>query len=235
MRALRVVVILLLVLGGLFVAADRIAVQLAENEAAGQIQRSQDLNEKPSVSIQGFPFLTQVVDRRLDEVEAELDGITAETTGLALRVDQVDVVLRDVRISEGYSSATAGQATGRVLITYPDLTEAAPPGVTIGYGGTGAGESKVKVTAGFPVPILGQELERSLTSTVSIAGRNTVQLQADEVPFSDIPGAEEEIRKRTDFQRTIDGLPSGLELKRVEATEQGIAILVNGTDVELSG
>jgi hypothetical protein len=58
MRAVRRLLIVLVVLAILFTAADRISVAVAQSQAASRIQSSKGLNKKPSVSIEGFPFLT---------------------------------------------------------------------------------------------------------------------------------------------------------------------------------
>lgn len=62
MRALRILLIVVVVLGGLFVLADRLAVHFAEGEAADKLRTSENLASTPDVSIKGFPFLTQVVE-----------------------------------------------------------------------------------------------------------------------------------------------------------------------------
>jgi hypothetical protein len=57
-----VVVIVVVVLLGLAVAGDRFAAAYAENKIASEIQK-QGFGAKPDVSIDGFPFLTQVAAR----------------------------------------------------------------------------------------------------------------------------------------------------------------------------
>lgn len=54
MRALRVLLIVIVIFGGLFVAADRVAVNLAEDMAADKIRSSQGLGKTPEVAIKGF-------------------------------------------------------------------------------------------------------------------------------------------------------------------------------------
>lgn len=235
MRALRITAVVLVILCGLFVLADRIAVEIAEDRAADRIKSSQGLADKPELSIRGFPFLTQVLSDKFDKVDAKLTGITAETAGTTLRVDEITVHLHDVRVSDGYRKATADRASGEALISYDDLTKAAPDGVTVGYGGTNdSGKPLVEVTARVQVPLLGQEMEHSVESAVSIVGRDTVRLRAEQVPFAEVPGVEAEIRKRIDFTRTISGLPKGLELDKVEVTSKGVKITVKGENVELT-
>ncbi|WP_314175032.1 LmeA family phospholipid-binding protein [Streptomyces winkii] len=234
MRALRRGLIVLFVLAVLFVAADRLAVKLAEDKAADEIKSAQGIASagKTSVDIKGFPFLTQVAGKELTEIDADMSGMKAEAAGGQLKVSQVNARLRDVRLNADYSSAVAGRAQGTALVSYGDLTKAAREGVHIGWGGEDdSGRGRVKVSAG--VTVLGQSFERSVTSTVSVAGEDTVRLRADKVPGANIPGLEQAIRGRIDFARKIAGLPDGLELENVEATPEGIELSVRGEDVKL--
>lgn len=48
MRALRTLLIVVVVLGGLFVLADRIAVHVADNKAADRIRSSESLSASPT-------------------------------------------------------------------------------------------------------------------------------------------------------------------------------------------
>lgn len=236
MRALRRGLIVLFALAVLFVAADRLAVLLAENEAADRIKNAKGVasSAETSVDIKGFPFLTQVAGRELDQIDARLEGMKAEGAGGELTVSRVDARLDRVRISSDYSSAVAEKASGSAFVSYKDLTEAAPEAVRVGWGGKDdKGKGRVKVTAG--VTLFGQTFERSVTSTVNLTKGDIVELRADEVPGGDIPGLEDAIRERIDFARKIAGLPSGLELDKVEATKKGIELSVSGKDVELSG
>ncbi|MEU5053413.1 DUF2993 domain-containing protein [Streptomyces sp. NPDC021096] len=235
MRAIRTIVIVAVVLAGLFVAADRAAVYFAENQAAEKIRSSQGLSGTPDVSIKGFPFLTQVAASELEQVDVKLDGITAGTGDRSVKVSGFDAQLHNVRIDSSFSSAVAGRATGTAHLSYEELTKAAgDPGVSVAYGGKdGAGRSQVKVTG--KVMVMGQPLERSVVSTVSVVDGNTVRVRADEVPAQGIPGMERKVREKTDFDRQISGLPKGLKLDKVVTTPTGVDITLTGTDVNLAG
>ncbi|MFG2194695.1 DUF2993 domain-containing protein [Streptomyces sp. NPDC048639] len=236
MRALRIFVIVAVVLGGLFVAADRIAVGLAEDEAAEKIRNTQGLSGDPEVSIKGFPFLTQVASQRLDEVEVKLDGATASAGGREIRVGRMSAELHDVELGSDFSSATAARATGSAHISYADLSKASSEGVTVGYGGKDqAGKSQVKVSAQLQLPVLGQAFRRSVVSTVSIVDGDTIRLRAESVPGSELPGLEKVVRERIDFDRKLVGLPKGIELDKVVATPDGVDIGVTGSQVQLAG
>jgi hypothetical protein len=234
MRALRILLVVAVVLGGLFVAADRIAVNVAESEAAEKIRSSQGLTGAPEVSIRGFPFLTQIARKKLDEVDVRLDGVSTSAGGRTITVTEMTAQLHNVRLAENFSSATADRASGRARISYADLSKAAGDGVTVSYGGEDeASQGRVKVTARFS--FLGRTVERSVMSTVSVVDGDTVRLRAEAIPGSEIPGLEDQIRRMIDLDVPIDGLPEGLRLDTVEPAEDGVIGSGTGEHVSLAG
>ncbi|MBO8191192.1 DUF2993 domain-containing protein [Streptomyces oryzae] len=238
MRALRIGLVILVVLAGLFVAADRIAVNLAEDEVAKKLkgQLGSASSGDPSVSIGGFPFLTQIAAKDLDKVTVEVDGVTATAQGRQVRLSKVSMEAEDVKLADNYSSAVADRATGTVHLSYADLSNAADEGVRVSYGGKStSGKDQVKVTASVALPLVGRAVERSVYSTVSVSGGDTVRLHADSVPGSKVPGVEKAIRKKIDFERQIDQLPEGLKLEKVVATKGGVDVSMAGTHVNLAG
>ncbi|MFD6531237.1 DUF2993 domain-containing protein [Streptomyces sp. NPDC060184] len=229
MRALRILLIVVVVLGGLFVAVDRLAVHFAENEAADRIEFTGATAASTDVSIHGFPFLTQIAGRDLDQVDITLKGIEAGTDGDTVRISELRAELDRVAIGEGYTSARAGLVQGTALVSYDDLTDAAEDGVTVRYGENG----KVKVTG--TVQVGGEDLTRSVVSSVTLVDGRTVRVHADTVPGEDIPGLEQLVRSRTDFERSVGGLPNGVVLKKIEALPEGLELSVEATDIALAG
>lgn len=229
MRALRTLLIVVVVLGGLFVLADRIAVHVAENKAADRIRSSENLSASPDVDIKGFPFLTQVLDKKLGRVDVTLKGVEANASGRQMRITEVRAELHDVTVSSSFSSAVAARASGSAHISYADLTKASDSGAKVAYAGNG----KVKVTGS--VAILGRTVSRSVTSSVTMVGTNRIKVHADTVPGEGIPGLEGLVRGQTDFESAIGGLPSGLKLSELRATSDGVDIGVTGTNVALTG
>ncbi|MEW2069575.1 DUF2993 domain-containing protein [Streptomyces sp. NPDC007346] len=229
MRALRILLILLVVVGGLFVAVDRLALHLAESEAEDRVGISGGSAGTTEISIKGFPFLTQLAAARLDRVDVTLKDMKTEAAGRAIRVGEVRAQLHDVKLGSGYSTATAARATGTAVVSYEDLTAAAEDGVTVAYGGDG----KVKVTG--TVELLGRPITRSVLSTVTLADARTIKVRADQVPGEGIPGVEQLVRTKTDFEGDVDGLPEGMELRKIQVTESGLEIALDGSDVSLTG
>ncbi len=237
MRVLRVVVIIGVVLGGLFVGVDRWAAGYAENRLADQIRARQGLSGVEA-DIHGFPFLTQLLTRDLDQVDLKVAGVDVATAdGRTTHLSRLRVAFRGVELNGDYNGGTARSAKGSALVTYADLTAAAQPGVTVAYGGA---PGKVKVTA--RLEFLGRTLSRSVVSTVSLVdsgdgkGSTIVRVRADEVPGEGLPGIEAAVRKKTDFERRIGaGLPSGVRLTGLTSDEAGVVLTLGGKDLALAG
>ncbi|WP_371653475.1 MULTISPECIES: DUF2993 domain-containing protein [unclassified Streptomyces] len=249
MRALRIWLIVAVVLGGLFVAADRIAVNVVESKVADKIKSSQGLRETPDVSISGFPFLTQAMGKEFDEVDVKLGGVTASADGHSVNVTEVHAKLHDVKVNSSYSSATAARADGSARISYADLTKSAPKGATVGYAGPErAAKGQVQVSgqladllegAGVQVPASLKVLLAGRTvsaySTVTTDGGATVKVRSEELPKLPVAGFDEKLRKAVDYDLKIEGLPSGIKLDKVTATKDGLRFSGTGTNVSLAG
>ncbi|MET9731437.1 DUF2993 domain-containing protein [Streptomyces sp. NPDC006458] len=245
MRALRIVLIVAVVLGGVFVIADRLAVTFAEGEAADKLRAGEGLARTPDVSIKGFPFLTQMVGGELDDVEvgiADYEALTGKGTE-KIRIADLKANMKGVRFSGDYSSATAASATGTATISYAELLRTATgeptqvgPGVTARVVGLSDGGNG-KIKSAVEVSILGSKLPQPVTvlSTVMVEG-DTVKVKADALPeFGGVSIAESRVREITDFDQVIEQLPGGIELDKVEAAEDGVRITVQGSNVSLAG
>lgn len=230
MRVARIVLIVVVILGGLFVAADRIAVSVAQDKAAERARITQGLDSDPTVSIEGFPFLTQVLWGKLDDVKISAHDIAAGEGGRTLRIDTFHADLHGVKLSGDYRRAVADSADGLAFITYADLTKAAPAGITVSYAGRRSdGRAMVKLTGGF----MGAGL--SVLSQVSARGADEIGLHAEGLPeaFTAL-GLEDELRQRIDFTTRLTHLPEGISLTSVTTTPDGISVAAGGRHVVLA-
>ncbi|QLJ05802.1 DUF2993 domain-containing protein [Streptomyces sp. NEAU-sy36] len=248
MRALRILLILVVVLGGLFVIVDRVAVHFAQGQAADKLKENENLASTPDVHIKGFPFLTQVAGGSLDDVEVGIKSYDAATgdAGKTIRIDDLKADMKGVSFSGDYSSATASSATGTATITYDELLKTAKPEPTEILPGVNAqvvsladgGNGKIKVTAKVSGTVAGAiPVNRtvSVLSTVSVV-HDKVEVHADSLPaVTGLSVAEDRVRTITDFQQAIDRLPGGIKLDKVEAAQDGVRITVRGSDVKLAG
>jgi len=249
MRALRILLIVVVILGGLFVIADRVAVHFAEQEVADRVKTSENLATTPDVSIKGFPFLTQIAFGDLDEVEIGIksyEAPTGNTTGGAttIRIDDLKARMKGVKLSlsgNTASSATATSATGTASISYDQLLKAAKSAPTSVFTGVTAqlvslsdgGDGKIKADMKVTVTGVGTTTYPVL-STVTVDG-NTVKVHADNLPKLVVDLADSRIRSITDFQQTISELPGGVKLDSVQAAQGGVDIKVKGSNVDLAG
>ncbi|SHN13925.1 LmeA family phospholipid-binding protein [Actinacidiphila paucisporea] len=233
MRVWRAVLIVAVVLGGLFVAADRIAVSVAQNKAAERAQATEGLDHKPKVSIEGFPFLTQAAFGKLDDVKISADDIAARDGGQSLRIATFDAHLHGVKFSNGYRTAIADSADGVAFITYADLSKAAPLGITVSSAGTSAdGKAMVRLTG--TIPGIGAKL--SVLSQVTVRGADSIGLHAVSLPKElTALGLEDNVRQQIDFVRQLTHLPSGISLTSLTTSPVGISVAAGGKHVTLAG
>ncbi|QCX77503.1 hypothetical protein C9F11_19260 [Streptomyces sp. YIM 121038] len=245
-RAIRILLIVVVVLGGLFVAADRFAVSYAESEAADKIKAQEGLSSTPDVSIKGFPFLTQVIGGKLDDVEITMKDYDAKSDGDTIRVADLSATMHGVDFSSDYSSATADRAAGVARISYDELLKAAKAepvelplgakGEVVGLSDGGDGKIKVSVEVSkggtkLPEPV-------DVLSTVSVEG-DTIRVHADKIPDKlnvlgvSVPLPEGLVRDVTDFQEKVSDLPGGIQLDTVQAAPDGVDVAVKGENVNL--
>jgi hypothetical protein len=231
MRAWRVVLVVVVVLGGLFVAADRVAVSVAQKKAAQKAQAAEGLDSRPKVSIKGFPFLTQVAGGSLDHVAITADGVSVSSAGRSVQAEDFHADLYDVKLSDGFTKATASRATGGALLTYAELTQAAPEGVTVSAAG-GSATDEVRLTYTF----MGSRVSLLSKITVEDPDTDTVRLRAVGVP-KDISalGLEDQLRSSVDFSPQLAHLPAGLHLQSVTTGPDGASVHLGGTGVVLAG
>jgi hypothetical protein len=116
---LRTTIIVLIVLVGLLVGADFAARAYAENRVASQIQH-QGFPRRPSVTIDGFPFLTQLVSRHFGEVQIS----SADFPEGPLLIQSLKATLNGVHVHSGYNGATVDQLTATIDVTFAALANA---------------------------------------------------------------------------------------------------------------
>ncbi|MCW2606659.1 MAG: hypothetical protein JWO60_1352 [Frankiales bacterium] len=211
----------LLVLGVLAVGADRVAVTVAEKAIAEQAQSSGGLAERPDVDVRGFPFLTQAVAGRYDDVRFRTTGAVGQA-----EVEQLDVRLRGVRVP--LSDAVRGDVasvpvdglSGDVLLSYDYLSRQAGDGVVVS-----AGEGGLLRVRGS-VEVLGQELSGGALSEVRLDGDDVVvEAREFETGSDGLDGAlEAALAERLDFRFPVEDLPYDLKLTGLRVRPEGLSL-----------
>ena len=154
-RALRNTIIVVLALIVLFIVGDRLAVLYAQNQVAQQFKEQGGFEGTPSVSIKGFPFLTQVIAHNIHEITITSDKIKAGP----VTITNLDANITDVKLNGAFTAGTIGHLDGQALIPFSGLTNAL--GSALGGAGGGLGD------------LLGSGV------TIKSAGHNTIKASFD--------------------------------------------------------
>ena len=218
-----ITVIVLLVL---LVVSDRVANAYAENQMASQVQSSLDLSGKPSVSIQGFPFWTQLIAKDFNTVDVTASNETINSPsagGGALEIASLNATLHGLHFqSFSSNSATVDQFNASALVTFTALANVG--GIPQGIQLTADGGNKVKAT--ISIGPLSDTAEAQVTQT----GPNTINVKvidAGGIP-SDVLG------NLANFSFSIPKLPAGVSIQSVSVTQQGVMVTISGTHTTLS-
>ncbi|RSN44352.1 LmeA family phospholipid-binding protein [Actinomadura sp. WAC 06369] len=223
------VVLLVLVVGGL-IAADRIGVRVAEGEIARQVAAQEGLARQPDVSIHGFPFLTQAVGGEYDHIEVLIGDYTEQDVTLSgVRVDMRGVRAPLSEIANGNTAnVTARTATASAVVPYSVIEERAP-----------------KEVEGLAPK--GDDLEVDLAGAVMgvrLSGKAVVSLEATDqgiavTPVSVAPDGGPQIplalvKRQLTWSVPVTDLPVGSRISRIEPTADGLRVSATARNVQLS-
>lgn len=219
--------IALVVLIGLLVAADRVSLVVAESQLASRIQSSQHLSQKPDVSIDGFPFLTQVVARDFGHATVDIHGLNAD----GLTISDLHADLYGVHVNGAFNGATVDTLDATAMIDYTDIAAAISKqmnvaGVQVGTVQiTPAGNGQLKAS----YSVLGISLSADVQ--VTLAGPNTLELRSGQVSSSI---ADLGFNPNFDTKFDLSSLPFGITLTELAYTSTGVQISAVGHNVNLS-
>lgn len=210
-------VVVLVILLALLVVVDRAAAAYADNQFATQVKNQAGLSTKPKVTIEGFPFLTQLAARRFNDVQ--LSAASEQAGPVAL--ENIQATMRGMQLISGFTSAKVASLSGTGLITFASLAHAADvPGLTI----SALNNNEAKVTVNLGV------ISGSGVARVTAVGSNKINIamiSAGGIPLSALGGL-------SNMTITVPGLPIGITLQSVSLTGQGILVHITGKNVTLS-
>ncbi|MFD7297281.1 DUF2993 domain-containing protein [Streptomyces sp. NPDC059897] len=171
--------IAVVVLCGFLAMADRWAVLYAENKAAEQIKKQMKLTAAPEVEIGGFPFLTQLADRRIGEMKVTVPDVAADRVTLA----KVSATAHNVRIKGSgltdISGAYADQMHGEVLLSFADMNrELGASQVTF------TGHGKNKVLARGTLPVAGHDVKVRADANIQRLGASGISTDIDNMSLA---------------------------------------------------
>lgn len=231
--------VLLLLLIGLVVGADRVGAYAAERTVAEKVSQEVDKlgvsSSEPDVTIGGFPFLTQVVDGKYEEITIRLRDVSANgVTVPTLDIHATGVNATVSTLMSGDGPITADQVAGTATVGYDSVR------ALINQRGLTLAEEGGKLRMNLPVTAGGQSFTAVALADVTVVGGvvrlNVTSIRAEGVTLPPLG------------QRLLDGyksglsaeiklppLPFGLQINGVQAKPEGLAVSASAASVPLSG
>lgn len=223
---MRTVLWTLLVLTLVGVGLDRGADWYAEREVAARLASSQDLPTAPDVDIAGFPFLTQVLDRRFGEVSATSDDLTVGSGESELRLARVLATFTDVTTDRDFSRFRATRGRVVATISYGELGRLT--GLDVTYVGDG------RVRGGREVTIAGETFDPGVTVQPRLT--DGVVSFVDAAAEGSLPPAVTAVVSAAfDVDLPVDGLPFDVRPESLSAGKGGLRLVLVGRDLSYAG
>jgi hypothetical protein len=212
--------VVLVVLAVLVVIGDQVAKAYAQNTIASKIESSSGMSAKPSVSIEGFPFLTQVAAHDVGAIDISASNVPAGK----FDISSVTAKATGVHLNSSFSGATVDQINGTALITFASLEQGLGlQGVASISADPADGPNAVKLSAG----VIG-----SVTGKVELTAPNQVTVQ-----MGSLSGLASLLNGVLPLQTQtiqIPKLPMGLVVRSVSVTSQGIVATASAQNTTLT-
>ncbi|MEV6344449.1 DUF2993 domain-containing protein [Actinoplanes sp. NPDC051851] len=243
-RGLLIVVLVLLVLliAGV-VAVDRFGRSYAERMLADrvsqQIAEQKATSDTPDVSIEGFPFVTQVLAGDYQEIRIGIGNLTGPTgTGDEITIDQLDITVADLNaplsaLRSGQGDVVAGSLTGAFDVGYDELVKLS------GQDGVTLTEQDGKLIATAEITKYGVTVDASATAEISVDD-GEVQVRFSDVTAKNLPDIPllrayiQSYAKSLAFDVPVPELPLSLKVRSVDPQDDGLHVTAGADDVNLS-
>jgi hypothetical protein len=233
----RALLTLIVVVALLLVAADRAAWYIAERGVATAVQQSEDLPQRPDVSIHGVPFLTQAWRGRYRNVDVQFRDVPAQqgvsVDSLDASLSGVHVPLRDiVNRSVEQTPVDAATATGRVSFAALDaatVRQIPSNQLTVHYG-PGSAPDRLSVTGTY-TSRAGTVQLRGETRLVAQNGQLVVTLVPESLNVPSILRAT--VARLLGFTYQMPELPFGFKVRSVSVAADGVTVSAAAENVVL--
>jgi hypothetical protein len=223
-RARRFVIGLVIIIVVL-VVLDFAARVAAQNVMANKIEQ-QGLQHKPSVTIDGFPFLTQAASRNFQQIKLS----AADQTEGPVTITSINATAHNIKLnSYAFSSGTIGSLSGTALISFASLgntltQQVGPLGALLHGAGlnlNAAGPNEVKATLNLVVT------SGSATWRVTRMSGNGLHIRL--VGSNGLPPSL--LGSIQDITVQVPKLPLGLTISSVQVTSAGVVGRVSGSNI----
>jgi hypothetical protein len=242
--ALLVMLVLLL---GLVIVADRVGAGVAEDKLAEQAAAELKKNgattaSEPKVKIGGFPFLTQVLGGKYEKITITADKPQSDD----IKLETLTIVATDVKAAasdllNGRGPVTATEITGnatmswdtvRSLITLANLPVPFDPA-----------KLQIKVVNNnvelrLPIALAGFNTTLVAKGTIAVAeGKVNLKLADIAAEGVDLPRAAQtllnSIKNRLTATIRTPKMPYTLTIRNVETTDSGVKVTATAANVQL--
>ncbi|HLH82443.1 MAG TPA: LmeA family phospholipid-binding protein [Trebonia sp.] len=201
----------LIVLLILLVIGDRVALAVTENAMADQFV-SNGLPVKPSVTIEGIPFLTQLAARDFRKVDISASNIPAGP----VTITSARGTLTGMHLNSSFNGATVDHVSLTLFTAFSALADAAGLGNGTGITMTPDGTDKLKITAS----IAGNSIDTEEAQISQTGPRQiSVRLLDNGSPLSGLLGSF------ADFSFSLpQGVPASLRITGLSLNAQGLTV-----------
>lgn len=232
-------IVVAVILLGLLLAMDRVGAWAAERvvtERVSQEMTEQDISAgRLEVTVGGFPFLTQVVDGRYEEVRMLMRDVSADgivVPELHVRATGVNAPMGTLLSGDGEivadrvtGTATIGYASVRALIDRPGLELSAQTG---------------KLRLRLPLTVAGQTLAAVAVADVSVADGlvriSVVDIRAEGIQLPpQVQRLLDQYKAVLSVQLALPQLPFQLKVESVQVRPEGLAVTAAAEHVPLNG
>jgi hypothetical protein len=215
-RWLIALVVLILILVGI----DFGAKAFAENAIATKIDSS-GLGTKPSVNIEGFPFLTQVASRDLSQIDINASNFTVKQ----VVISSLHATATGVRPNASFNGATISKINGTMVVSFSTVTNLIPiPGLTVSAD-PADGPDAIKFSSSLGGAV----------GKIDHPSPNVVKIEVGKL--TGLAGLASLIGGSTiasSYTFSIPKLPAGLVVRSITVTSQGIVATASAQNTTLS-
>jgi hypothetical protein len=210
---------ILIVVAALLLIADRVGNLIAENDMADQFTAN-GFPVKPSVNIEGFPFLTQVAERDFRKVDISASNIPAGP----VTISSLHATLTGMHLSSSWNGATIDKISATAFVSFGALASAG------GLGGTGItasqdGPDKLKITAS-----LAGLVSSSVDASIKQTGPRQISIRV-----LDSGGLSSLLSSFTSYTFSLPaGVPPSLRITGLTLNTAGLTLSAGATDATFS-
>lgn len=226
----KVLLVLVLLLAGGIVAADRLGVRVAQNEIAKQVAAQYALDQRPEVKIHGIPFLTQAVGGTYDRIDVSIGDWTEQgVTVRDVKVEMQGVNAPLAQVTSGNTSnITARTATASAILPYDVIKKRAPKEVKgIAPKGDGLQVDLTGAVMGFPVNGTAVVKVTPTKKGIAITPVSVGSNGASQIPLA-------LVQRQLTWTVPVTNLPVGSRISGIQPTAEGLRVSATADNVHLN-